>query len=473
MSDFRMDELKKTLLYIKDEFGLNVFTEHDHLMGLLGDLSPELRSERAVLRRISKLGILNQFAENTDNNADKKKQIIASAADLLSTEDNIDPETAGNYIKLLADVFSWNNSSDELPKSYDGPIQSAATAISIPEDETVIRKEEKTMPAKTEKEARKSVGQKSAPKPVRKNIGTVNTGKKNYLIVILPIVVVLLIAGAGGYFLMNNARTKKRINEIYESIEVNFSGTDSENNIVIETGEGEINTKDYISADSKIIISADPESIDISKPGETTVLYTATVKDDKYGDIAKEFQQTFVIADSQAPVITIRDTEIKIKTGESLDLLDNIISVEDSRDGQIAYRSDKDGSNGAYYTLSGSVNTGTKGVYPVTVYAEDSSGNSSEMSFDVRVQTEERFVAIPSGCTSARTDYDKLYSEMEQYGKEYTSEIYGTKDEMRVALREFERGKYPNRPCQVYPGLYRTDGESEEWMFYDYNPWGD
>ena len=261
--------------------------------------------------------------------------------------------------------------------------------------------------------------------------------------------------------------------KVQKEITLHILGTNADGNIVIEADGSTINTLDYAEVDKGLKLYASPEYLDTSVPGQQTVIYTVSSDSEQYGNTSKKFEQIFLIKDSKAPSIAIRDSSFILKRDAAFNPLDNIVSVEDNIDKSLVYETDGKNNSGAYYTVSHSVNTKKAGVYPVTVYAQDSSGNSSESSFTVRVQAEERFVANPSGCNSPRTDYDTLYKELEQYGNEYTSPAYATKDEMRMALKEFERKKYPNRPCQVYPGLHIYDGEEDQWIFYDYNPWGD
>ena len=174
---------------------------------------------------------------------------------------------------------------------------------------------------------------------------------------------------------------------------------------------------------------------------------------------------TFIVKDSRSPVISLAEKTVIIKKGSGYDPYDNVMSISDEVDSKFTYVSSASSASGAFYTISNNLNTSKKGVYTISVYAQDSSGNSSEESFIVKVQEQERFVAIPSGCSSKRTDYDTLFKELDQYGKEYTSPSYSTKDEMSIALKEFENKKYPTRPCQVYPGLHISDGQDDEWIF--------
>lgn len=292
--------------------------------------------------------------------------------------------------------------------------------------------------------------------------------------VLLSLAGLLLVAAlCSGWFLYSHINEKKHKDIIYERLRIQFVGVDENDEIPIEAGSPDRNSLDFVQADSSLRISADPATIETCLLGRLMVTYTATSSSEKYSDVTKTFEQVFRITDTEAPEIQIKDPEVTVQAGTGYDPVDNVLSVVDSFEGELEYFASDESIPGSHYSIQYDGDLNQAGLYTITVYASDSSSNHSQVQFAVRVRDEERFVAIPSGCTSERKDYDKLFNEMEKYGKEYTSPSYSTKDEMRVALKEFERSKYPDHGCQVYPGLHITDGDEEQWIFYDYNPWND
>lgn len=292
--------------------------------------------------------------------------------------------------------------------------------------------------------------------------------------ILLALVVVLILAAlCGGWFLYRHFSLKKERERLYEQVKVQFIGVDENHEIPVEAEHEKKNSLDYIQSDSSFAITANPEYIDAGTIGKVTVTYTVTSHSEEFGDITKTFDQVFSVNDTESPVIQIAKNEVTVNAGEKYDFSENVQSAADSYDGELSYLENADAGSGPYYTIQTDADLNKAGIYTVNVIASDSSANRAETQFTLRVISEEKFVAIPSGCTSERKDYDKLFREMEEYGKEYTSPAYSTKDEMRVALKEFEQSKYPDHGCQVYPGLHVQDGESEQWIFYDYNPWND
>ena len=65
MVSYDSGDLKSVLAYIKERFGLDVFTEPGRVPALLCDLAPGLKNDRIMLERLSRQGILEDFVENT------------------------------------------------------------------------------------------------------------------------------------------------------------------------------------------------------------------------------------------------------------------------------------------------------------------------------------------------------------------------------------------------------------------------
>lgn len=115
MAAYDSSDLKSTLAYIKDRFGLDVFTKPGRVPALLSDLAPGLKNDRIMLERLSRLGILEDFVANTYENASVQKRIISKALTQLTQAEFIIPAIAASYISIMTDVFGWEIEV-EIPK---------------------------------------------------------------------------------------------------------------------------------------------------------------------------------------------------------------------------------------------------------------------------------------------------------------------------------------------------------------------
>ena len=337
-------------------------------------------------------------------------------------------------------------------------------------------------PAVTEEKPQKPIPQESQdtkPVPVRDDR---RTGK------IILLAIVLVIAAVGGVFLWKKISRDNARKALYDSIELRFDERAQGDTVILTWYEnGKTDPCSYVTYD-KYDIKASPEFIDVSVLGDTEVTYTVTAESEETGVVEKTFVKTFSVRDTTTPSISLKYTNVTVKDSDGYSIRDNIERIHDDHDGELAYREEKTEETGtAYYTLTADGDPSVPGVHVVTVYAVDEAGNEATETFVLRVRetekpeqeaapeeeswTETRIVAVPLGCSVNFNDVDRLYRELEQYGNEYTSPAYGTEAEMRSALREFEADKYPDRRCQVYPGLHRQRGSAHEWIFYDYDPY--
>lgn len=108
MAAYDSSDLKSVLAYIKDRFGLDVFTKPGRVPALLSDLAPGLKNERIMLERLSRLGILEDFVENTYEGEPVQKRIISKSLTQLTQAEFIRPAIAASYISVMVDVFGWN-----------------------------------------------------------------------------------------------------------------------------------------------------------------------------------------------------------------------------------------------------------------------------------------------------------------------------------------------------------------------------
>lgn len=115
MAAYDSSDLRSVLAYIKDRFGLDVFTKPGRVPALLSDLAPSLKNDRIMLERLSRLGILEDFVENTYEGEPVQKRIISKSLTQLTQAEFIRPAIAASYISVMVDVFGWKIEV-EIPK---------------------------------------------------------------------------------------------------------------------------------------------------------------------------------------------------------------------------------------------------------------------------------------------------------------------------------------------------------------------
>ena len=107
MTTLDSKDLESVLKFIKDRWGAEVFINSERVAGLLGDLAPELRNERAMVVRLSKNGILSDFIKNSHADAETKKRLIAKFSVILIESEYVIENVAEKYLKIMASVFDW------------------------------------------------------------------------------------------------------------------------------------------------------------------------------------------------------------------------------------------------------------------------------------------------------------------------------------------------------------------------------
>lgn len=107
MKSYDSNDLQSTLLYIKDRFGINVFGIKGRVPALLSDLAPNLKNDRVLLERMSRLGILEEFVYTHNSDESSKRRLISRAMTQLIQTEYIRPVIAATYISTLVNVFGW------------------------------------------------------------------------------------------------------------------------------------------------------------------------------------------------------------------------------------------------------------------------------------------------------------------------------------------------------------------------------
>lgn len=152
-------------------------------------------------------------------------------------------------------------------------------------------------------------------------------------------------------------------------------------NIVIEYGHA-IHKNVLIDAkkSNKNVSVSKIEGLDINKIGRQEVKVTFTD-----GSRTLEKQMVIDVEDTAYPIIKFKKKVVTLNAGEKYDVRNNIKTVKDPVDGDLAYSDKKTEKNG-YYIDSGKLNTKKAGTYEVTVIAKDVNGNEAKESFKVVVK---------------------------------------------------------------------------------------
>lgn len=152
-------------------------------------------------------------------------------------------------------------------------------------------------------------------------------------------------------------------------------------NIVIEYGHA-IHKNVLIDAkkSNKNMSVSKIEDLDINKIGRQEVKVTFTD-----GSRTLEKQMVIDVEDTAYPIIKFKKKVVTLNAGEKYDVRNNIKTVKDPVDGDLAYSDKKTEKNG-YYIDSGKLNTKKAGTYEVMVFAKDVNGNEAKESFKVVVK---------------------------------------------------------------------------------------
>ncbi|NMC56708.1 MAG: DUF5011 domain-containing protein [Eubacteriaceae bacterium] len=120
---------------------------------------------------------------------------------------------------------------------------------------------------------------------------------------------------------------------------------------------------------SKYDVQVKSGQIDNMVPGQYNVTYTVT---NKKNDKTEDFAFMFNVVDTTPPTITAPDS-ITVFKNTQFDILQNV-SVTDTVDGTI---------NNANITITGNIDSTTKGTYPVTLTVSDKAGNKATKAINV------------------------------------------------------------------------------------------
>lgn len=115
MTSEKDKSLKDVLVYIKDKFGIEIFAKRERVIALLSDLAPSLKSEKNMLQKMAKNGILEEFVSAYNADEDTKKRIVSKAIMILTSDEYIKSNIATKYMCIILEVFGWDIQID-IPK---------------------------------------------------------------------------------------------------------------------------------------------------------------------------------------------------------------------------------------------------------------------------------------------------------------------------------------------------------------------
>lgn len=161
---------------------------------------------------------------------------------------------------------------------------------------------------------------------------------------------------------------------VYKSIRVVVDDTAS-----IEYGSANYDINKIVKEVEGDIVSI-KKDVDINTLGEQEVVLEV-----KKDNIIKEVPIIVNVVDTVAPVIKIDKDAVSITEGDSFDINSNILSVNDTIDGDLSLVDNVQDSNLGYYSVSHDDLTQV-GSHEVTVTAVDKSGNKSVSNFILNVK---------------------------------------------------------------------------------------
>ena len=149
---------------------------------------------------------------------------------------------------------------------------------------------------------------------------------------------------------------------------------------VLEYSKKDIDLSTLVSCDKEGVTFTTDSKVDLTKLGETKVVYTAV-----FAGVSQTYEHTFTVQDTKKPKIKIDQKEITLKYDQDFDPYDNIVSVKDPVDGDLEFvsREPKETGDG-YYWLEEPSSFSNPGYYEFIVHACDRHGNKTTKKFTVR-----------------------------------------------------------------------------------------
>lgn len=232
---------------------------------------------------------------------------------------------------------------------------------------------------------------------------TVPSGNRRIILVALTVLIVIIV-GALGFVMIRNyqqeqAKKQAAYDKIYDQLKVTFKEDEKDEDgnkidlTIVEYGEKASDPEDLVDTHYGDLSYA-PETIDTSKVGVVTVTYTVSMKDEYDELVTRDFTLDITVQDTQSPSITFKENKMTITEGESFDAKENIESVKDVIDGDIAcVEKEPEKVNDSapfyesgWYMITSEVDANTPGSYNVRIKACDVNGNSTDLAYSVTVK---------------------------------------------------------------------------------------
>ena len=147
--------------------------------------------------------------------------------------------------------------------------------------------------------------------------------------------------------------------------------------LVLEYGTKDYNIEDFIGKVDGKVVSID-NKIDTNVVGEHEVIVTV-----EKNYVRKEVPLVVEVHDNLAPTIELKEESIKYTQGDGIDFNNNVNSIVDVVDGDIAIKTDETNEDDAYYTVIADSNVEEVGEHIISVTVKDKNGNTSTKQFTI------------------------------------------------------------------------------------------
>ena len=168
-------------------------------------------------------------------------------------------------------------------------------------------------------------------------------------------------------------------------------------NVVVSS----VATVEYGSANydiKKLIKEVDGTIVSVKQDIDTGVLGAQEVILEVQKDnVVKDIPVVISVVDSVGPVISLKSESVKITEGDSFNVTDNIDSVRDVIDGDLAYLENASTNDLRYYDIHYEDNLSDVGNHEITIIAIDGSGNKSSQTFTLEVVEKPVFYPVSYG----------------------------------------------------------------------------
>jgi len=174
------------------------------------------------------------------------------------------------------------------------------------------------------------------------------------------------------YAQVENVNKTNAYDAYYQTLDLNVDKLTFEYNDVI--------TEELFADDDRIVNIT--HNIQNGILGTYYIDYKLSGVEEKYNLLVERYvRQEVEIVDKTAPVITLNKDTVNINVNSDYDVHENIASINDEIDGDIA---EGDGTN-YNYVITTDLDTTTTGSYNVNIKAYDKNGNMAESNFTVNV----------------------------------------------------------------------------------------